>query len=151
MRGYTRSNNSYENGTQLSFISVLILQCKQRRQKENALMRHYKGPQRYILSLRTNFNTRGSRIKHIYILIWYEVFNCSWVATRWQWFNTHIHTNNTGNVTQQTSHRTTQKMHRATKRLGRVWAVPRLCGHHPGICLTTEKKSRKNLSQGSHT
>jgi len=68
MRGHTRPNNSYENGTQLPCISVLILQCKQRRQKENAFMQHYKGVQHYILSLRTNFNTRGSRIKHTYIL-----------------------------------------------------------------------------------
>jgi len=29
--------------------------------------------------------------------------------------------------------------------------VPRLCGFYPGICLTTEEKSRKNLSQGGHT
>ena len=28
-------------------------------------------------------------------------------------------------------------------------AVPRLCEFYPGICLTTEEKSRKNLSQGS--
>jgi hypothetical protein len=28
------------------------------------------------------------------------------------------------------------------KKLGRVLAVPRLCGHHPGICLTTEEKAR---------
>jgi hypothetical protein len=27
-------------------------------------------------------------------------------------------------------------------------AVPRLCGLYPGICLTTEEKARKNLSQG---
>jgi hypothetical protein len=27
--------------------------------------------------------------------------------------------------------------------------VPRLCGLHPGICLTTEEKARKNLSQGN--
>jgi hypothetical protein len=27
--------------------------------------------------------------------------------------------------------------------------VPRLCGVYPGICLTTEEKARKNLSQGS--
>ena len=27
-------------------------------------------------------------------------------------------------------------------------AVPRLCEFYPGICLTTEKKARKNLSQG---
>ena len=28
-------------------------------------------------------------------------------------------------------------------------AVPRLCELYPGICLTTEEKARKNLSQGS--
>ena len=28
-------------------------------------------------------------------------------------------------------------------------AVPRLCGLYPGICLTTEEKARKNLSQDS--
>jgi len=27
--------------------------------------------------------------------------------------------------------------------------VPRLCGLYPGICLTTEEKARKNLSQDS--
>jgi len=31
----------------------------------------------------------------------------------------------------------------------RVWAVSRLCELHPGICLTTEEKARKNPSQGS--
>jgi len=66
-------------------------------------------------------------------------------------FSTNIHTNNTGNVTKQTIHRTTQKIRRATQQLGRVRAVPRLCGFYPGICLTTEEKARKNLSQGSHT
>jgi hypothetical protein len=30
-----------------------------------------------------------------------------------------------------------------------VRAVPRLCGFYPGICLTTEEKARKNLSQSS--
>jgi hypothetical protein len=30
-------------------------------------------------------------------------------------------------------------------------AVLRVCGFYPGICLTTEEKSWKNLSQGSHT
>jgi hypothetical protein len=33
--------------------------------------------------------------------------------------------------------------------MGRVRAVPRLCELYIGICLTTEKKARKNLSQGS--
>ena len=32
--------------------------------------------------------------------------NWNWVATRWQLFSTHIHTNNTGNVTKQTIQRT---------------------------------------------
>ena len=32
----------------------------------------------------------------------------------------------------------------------RVRTVPRLCELNPGICLTTEEKARKNLSQGSN-
>jgi hypothetical protein len=92
----------------------------------------------------------------LYDMIRYDIFNCNWVATRWQLFSTHIHTNNTGNVTKQTiqrtqKHRTTQKIHRTTQQLGRVRTVPRLCGFYPGICLTTEEKTRKTLSQGSHT
>ena len=37
--------------------------------------------------------------------------------------------------------------HRTTQKLGRMGAVPRFCGFYPGICLTTEEKARKNLSQ----
>ena len=33
--------------------------------------------------------------------------------------------------------------------MGRVGAVPRLCELYPGICLKTEEKAWKNLSQGS--
>ena len=33
--------------------------------------------------------------------------------------------------------------------MGRVRAVPCLCVLYPGICLTTEEKARKTLSQGS--
>jgi len=29
-----------------------------------------------------------------------------------------------------------------------VLAVPRICEFYPGICLTTEEKAWKNLSQG---
>jgi len=59
----------------------------------------------------------------------------------------------------QTIQRTTQnkqyieqhkKTHRTIQKLRRVRAVPRLCGFYPGICLTTEEKARKNLSQGSY-
>jgi len=28
-------------------------------------------------------------------VVWYDIFNYNWVATRWQFFSTHIHTNNT--------------------------------------------------------
>jgi hypothetical protein len=51
----------------------------------------------------------------------------------------------------QTIHRTTQNKHyiEQHKNLGRVRAVPHLYGCYPGICLTTEEKTRKNLSQGS--
>jgi len=33
--------------------------------------------------------------------------------------------------------------------MGRVRAVPRLCELYPDICVTTEEKTRKNLSQDS--
>jgi hypothetical protein len=51
----------------------------------------------------------------------------------------------------QTIHRTAQNKQyiEQHKNFGRVRAVPRLCGFYPGICLTTEKKSPKNFSQGS--
>jgi hypothetical protein len=41
----------------------------------------------------------------------------------------------------QTIHRTTQNKQyiEQHKNFGRVWAVPRLCGLYPGICLTTEE------------
>jgi len=32
--------------------------------------------------------------------------------------------------------------------MGRVRAVPSLCELYPDICLTTEEKARKTLSQG---
>jgi len=64
----------------------------------------------------------------------YDIFNCNWVDTRWQQYSTHLHTNNTQNN---------------TINLGRVRTVPRLCELYPGVCLTTEEKARKNLSQGS--
>jgi hypothetical protein len=82
---------------------------------------------------------------HIYI----DIFvNCNWVATRWQLYSTHLHTNNTQNDTKQTTHRTTQKFWEQLKNFGRVRAVPRLGELYPGICLTTEEKARKNLLSG---
>jgi len=51
----------------------------------------------------------------------------------------------------QTIHRTTENKEYTEqhKNFGRARAVPRLCGLHPGICLTTEEKAWKNLSQGN--
>ena len=57
-----------------------------------------------------------------------------------------------------TVHIYTQTIHRMTqnkqyieqhKNFGRVWAVPHLGELYPSICLTTEGKARKNLSQHS--
>ena len=51
----------------------------------------------------------------------------------------------------QTIHRTTRNKQyiEQHRNFGRARAVPRLCELHSGICLTTEEKARKNLSQGS--
>ena len=51
----------------------------------------------------------------------------------------------------QIIHRTTQNKQyiEQHKKFGRVWIVPRLGELYPGICLTTEEKAGKNLSQGS--
>jgi len=50
----------------------------------------------------------------------------------------------------QTVYRTTQNKQyiEQHKNVGRVQAVPRLCGLHRGIWLTTEEKAGKNLKQG---
>ena len=56
----------------------------------------------------------------------------------------------TVHIYSQTVHRTQwNRIRRKHKILGRVRAVPRLCELYPGICLKTEEKARKNLSQGS--
>ena len=57
-----------------------------------------------------------------------------------------------------TVHIYTQTIHRMIRNkqyieqhnnFGSVGAVSRICELYPGICLTTEEKARKNLSQGS--
>ena len=55
--------------------------------------------------------------------------------------------NNTQNNTiNNKNNRTTQLTTLIGKSVGRA---PRLCELYPGICLTTEEKSRRNLSQGN--
>jgi len=55
--------------------------------------------------------------------------------------STHLHTNNTQNNTN--NNRTTQ----ITNNVEECGPCPLLCEFYPGICLTTEEKARKNLSQ----
>ena len=59
----------------------------------------------------------------------------------------------TVHIYKQTKHKTTQNKQyiEQHKNFGRVRAVPRLGELNPGICLTTEEKARKNLSQGNRT
>jgi hypothetical protein len=51
----------------------------------------------------------------------------------------------------QTVHRTTKNKQYTEqyKNLGKIRAVPRIGELYPGICVTTEEKARKNLSQCS--
>jgi hypothetical protein len=57
-----------------------------------------------------------------------------------QQYSTHLHTNST----QNTGNGTHIKM--KGNKIWEVRAVPRLCELYPGICLTFEEKSPKNLS-----
>jgi hypothetical protein len=59
----------------------------------------------------------------------------------------------TAHIYTPTIHRTTQNKQyiEQHKNFGRVRAAPRLGELYLGICLKTEKKARKNLSQGSRT
>jgi len=85
------------------------------------------------------YNIEYSQLKLIY-----DIFvKCIWVATRWaavQYTFTH-----------KEIQRTTQnkKYIEQHKYFGRVRTVPRFCGLCSGICLTTDEKARKNISQGS--
>jgi len=76
---------------------------------------------------------------NIYDMIYFV--NCNWVSPGGS-STVHIYT--------QTMQRTIQKQYmEKQKKFGRVRAMPRLYGFYPGICLTTEERARKNLSQGS--
>ena len=88
----------------------------------------------------------------------YDIFNCNWVATRWQQYSTHIHTSNTENDTKQTIHRTTQKIHRTNKNQEECGPCPVFAGFTLAFALQLRKKHGKtsvkvviHLSQGSYT
>jgi hypothetical protein len=72
-------------------------------------------------------------------IILFIYFNRNWVDTRWEQYNTHLHTNNTQN-TENGTYITIERKKRELR------AVPRLCELYPGISLITEEKARKTLS-----
>jgi hypothetical protein len=61
-----------------------------------------------------------------------DIFNCNWVATQWQKYSTHIHTNNTENDTKQTIHRTQKYIEQHKKYKEQ---------HKKTKCNTTTRKS----------
>jgi hypothetical protein len=85
--------------------------------------------------------------------IWYDIFvNCKWVATRWQMYNTHLHTSNTQNDIKQTIHRTTQNLSTTQnlRTIQKVWKSLEECGPCPDLAsytlafaLQLRKKHRK--------
>jgi hypothetical protein len=83
----------------------------------------------------------------------FDIFvNCNWVDTRWQLYSTHLHTNNTQDKKKKRYIEQHKKQYIEHKNvIGTVRAVPRLGELYSGICLTTEEKTRKTLSQGSKT
>jgi hypothetical protein len=88
---------------------------------------------------------RPARSQSVEINIPVYFVNCNWVDSRWQYYSTHLHTNNT----QNSENGTYIKIKKFYRLIWEVRAVPRLCELYAGICLTTEEKARKNLSQGS--
>ena len=80
----------------------------------------------------------------VYLSLW-EIFifvNCNWVAIWWRHYSTHLHINSTQNNTNNTQNNIIHQ-------LVRVCNIPHLCEVYPGICLITEEKAWKNLSQGT--
>ena len=76
------------------------------------------------LMITQEIHSRTSR-RDVGFVIGIDIFvNCNWVATRWQLYNTHLHTNNTQNDTKQTIHRTTQKFLKSAGRAPSLRVIP---------------------------
>jgi hypothetical protein len=81
----------------------------------------------------------------IYSKLWYDIFNCKWVTTRWQSYSTHIHTNNTENDTK--IHRTTQKYIEQHKNLEECGPCPVFAGFTLAFALQLSKKHGKTSAR----
>jgi len=69
------------------------------------------------------FGSEWDTLYHIDVSV-----DCNWVATRWQQYSTHLHTNSTQNDTKKTIHRTTQQFGRFSNR------------HHSSVILVRQAK-----------
>ena len=81
----------------------------------------------------------------VWLVVGHPVFNCNWVATRWQLFSTHV-----DNKQYRERHKTnntiihrTQKIHRTIQQLGRMRAVPLFAGFTLAFDLQLRKKHGK--------
>ena len=63
----------------------------------------------------------------------YDILNCNWVATQWQLFSTHLHTNNTRNVTKQIIHKITQKYIEQHKKTQNNTTIRKSAGRAPSL------------------
>jgi len=75
--------------------------------------------------------------------LWNDIFNCNLVATRWQSYSTHKHTNNTDNDIKQKIHRTTQKYTEQHKYLEECWPCPVFAGFILAFALQLRKEHGK--------
>jgi hypothetical protein len=95
-------------------------------------------PQIFILYWHISTVVVQRRRQFVSYKIWYDIFvNCNWVATRWQQYSTHLHTNNTQNDKKQTTHRTTQNV------LEECGPCPIFAGYTLAFALQLRKKHGK--------
>ena len=67
----------------------------------------------------------------IILCVWYDIFNCNWVGTRWQQYSTHWHTNSTQNNTIDTKQHTKQHNSLIRNSAGRAPSLRGIPWHLP--------------------
>ena len=93
-----------------------------------------------------DFDHSTSSILIFPLLLIYDIFvNCSWVATRWQQYSTHLHTHTHTHT--HTVHKRNNTQNK-TKILEECGPCPVFAWFYPGICLTTEEKALTRKTNG---
>jgi hypothetical protein len=77
-------------------------------------------------------------------ILWYIFVNYNWVVTRWQQYNTHLHTNNTQNDKKQTIHRTTQQFRKSAGSAPSWLFIPWHLPYNRGKSTETQGQCAKN-------